>query len=57
MDSDRWARCNLDGRPIHPDDQATVDTFAEWLALPREERYSPEWYDFLGIRTEDDGAH
>lgn len=48
-DDGRWARCNFDGKPLHPDDQEIVDTFREWLALPAERRRDPEWHEFLGI--------
>jgi len=51
-DAERWARCNFDGKPVHPDDAELIATFREWLALPKEERYAPEWHEFLGIKTE-----
>ena len=48
-----WARCNLDGRPIHPGDQAIIDQFREWLACTDEERRDPRWHEFLGIQPSD----
>lgn len=49
-----YARCNLDGRPVHPGDQAIIDRFAAWLAMtPAERKHvarnDPEWQRFLGI--------
>jgi hypothetical protein len=46
-----WARCNYDGRPIHPDDQWFIDTFAIWLRMDEQERMDavrldPEWRKF-----------
>ena len=49
----KWARCNLDGRPIHPGDQAVLDQFREWLACTDEERRDPRWHEFLGIKPGD----
>jgi len=58
-DAERWARCNFDGRALHPDDQETLDTFREWLALPAERRFDPEWHEFLGIKpgAQEDGDY
>lgn len=53
MTDGQWARCNFDGKPLHPDDQETLDTFREWLALPAERRLDPEWHEFLGIEPGD----
>jgi len=34
-----WARCNRDGRPLHPGDQAIMDQFTTWLAMGPGERH------------------
>lgn len=52
--ADRWARCNFDGQPVHPDDQAVLDRFRRWLAMTKDEqkhaaRDDPDWQEFLGI--------
>ena len=39
MTADGHARCNLDGRSLHPGDQAVVDRFARWLAMSPGERH------------------
>jgi hypothetical protein len=31
MSSQRWARCNFDGRPLHPGDARIARDFALWL--------------------------
>jgi hypothetical protein len=36
--SDRYARCNRDGRPLSPGDQAAMDEFRDWLSLSRGDR-------------------
>lgn len=51
-----WARCNLDGRPAHPADQAAVDRFRRWLALPDDRRAAPEWRDITGTGDEAGGT-
>lgn len=49
----KYARCNLDGKPIHPGDIAVIDKFREWLSLSKEaqqaiiQRKDPEWMPFL----------
>ena len=52
----KWARCNRDGRPIHPGDQAVLDQFREWLACTDEEKRDPRWHEFLGITPAGDGG-
>lgn len=51
-----YARCNFDGRPIHPEDATMMARFGEWLALPEDERRAPEWHEFLGIDTPKTGV-
>lgn len=48
----KYARCNADGRPIHPGDQAVIGKFRKWLALTDGEKYIPEWHSFLGFDCE-----
>jgi hypothetical protein len=33
-----WARCNRDGKPIHPEDQKVINEFREWLKTPPGQR-------------------
>ena len=47
------ARCNRDGKPVHPGDAAAIARFAERLALPEDEKRDPRWHEFLGITAED----
>ena len=56
--TDGYARCNFDGKPIHPDDQVIVEKFMEWLAMSKDQRTQaartdPEWQKFLGITESD----
>lgn len=30
-EKEEWARCNMDGKPIHPGDQKVIDEFKEYL--------------------------
>lgn len=53
-----YARCNFDGRPLSPGDQAVVDRFARWLAMSKAERLAAarndlEWRAWLGITHAD----
>ena len=36
--TDEYARCNFDGKPLHPEDQKIVDEFREWLKTPPGQR-------------------
>lgn len=50
----KWARCNFDGKPIHPGDKLILETFKIWLAMDATDRMyaarmDPEWQKFLGI--------
>lgn len=38
----KWARCNFDGKPIHPDDQKIIDEFRQWLRDDKAEAKSEE---------------
>jgi hypothetical protein len=47
-----YARCNLGGRALHPDDQAALETFRIWLAMDEADRnlaieLDPEWREFF----------
>jgi hypothetical protein len=35
---DEYARCNLDGKPLHPEDQGVIDTFGTYLKSMTGER-------------------
>jgi hypothetical protein len=47
-----YARCNFDGRPLHPDDAKIIETFRAWLAMDETDRrlaieLDPEWQRFI----------
>lgn len=47
-----YARCNFDGRALHPDDKKTLDMFIAWLRMSTPERLeavrdNDEWYRFV----------
>ncbi len=48
----KFARCNFDGKPINPKDQAAIDTFAIFLQMDDNEkrdaiRLDPQWQKFI----------
>jgi hypothetical protein len=48
----KYARCNLDGNPISPDDQKVIDTFRIWLQMDKTDRVlaiklDPKWRKFI----------
>lgn len=51
----RYARCNHDGGPLHPEARKTLETFLIWLAMDETDRklavrLDPRWQAFvLGV--------
>jgi hypothetical protein len=48
----KYARCNFDGKPVHPNDQRVLDTFAIWLEMDEIDRIlavnlDPQWRRFV----------
>lgn len=53
-----WARCNFDGKPVHPTDQKALETFRLWLQMDDTEkseavRLDPEWQQYIFGSVED----
>jgi hypothetical protein len=52
MPRHKYARCNFDGKPLHPDDKRTLETFKIWLQMDDTDRHlavklDPEWQKFI----------
>lgn len=53
----KWARCNLDGQPVHPGDQEALDEFRKFLKTTRKVQVMPYKVeekdgDFCVVNTE-----
>jgi hypothetical protein len=48
----KYAKCNLDGNPISPQDKQVIDTFCIWLQMDKTDRVlavklDPKWRKFI----------